>query len=134
MGAAPTFFEVEFMLCFCESIYRFPVCCVRPECVSGWTLVEESFGFLFCVGEVRLVGENLLQRREEVKRKGILIWCRLWLSECLKVWGVGWTILGMRGCVLARIKMKRFIFGNRSETSGFCDVSLRLVSLLHLNQ
>lgn len=115
------------MFWFCESINRFPVCCVRPGCVSGWT-------FLFCVGDVRLVDENFLQRREEVKRNGILIWCRLWLSECQKVWGVGWAMLGMRGCVSARIKIKRLSLRNRSETSGLCDVSLRLVSLLHLNQ
>tara|TARA_R110002095_G_scaffold179193_3_gene156571 strand:+ start:30616 stop:30969 length:354 start_codon:yes stop_codon:yes gene_type:complete len=66
--------------------------------------------------------------------KQVLMWCGLWLSLCLIGRGVDLTVSGMRGCVSTRIKMKRFILKKRSETSGFCQVSLRLVSVLHLNQ
>ncbi len=37
MGLAPTYYMDEFMLCFCESIYRFPARCARPECAFGPT-------------------------------------------------------------------------------------------------
>ena len=110
----------------CKSTSQFPACCVWPECVSGPNRAWNE--------NTKFVMQIIFRGRVESRGRGSLMWGERWLGVFPTGRGVGRMRSGMCGCVSKRTKLKGFLLKNRSETSGFCQRHIRLVSLLHLNQ
>lgn len=88
---------------------------------------------MISVSQLNFSKNNFREGREAVKRnRGNGLWrdcgglCCMGGGMCCQ-WG------GVCGCVSTRITSERFVFGNRSEMSGFYHAGFRPVPFLHLN-